>query len=73
MLIDDAKTVLRRAWSIRLAVLSAVFSGLEVLAGLLPLLALPPGLMNGLAALCAIAAAASRLVAQPKMRRRKDG
>lgn len=67
-LIDDARTVARKAWSVRLAVLSAVFSGLEALSGLLPLLPLPPRTMALLAVACALGAAFSRLVSQPKMR-----
>lgn len=72
ILIDDARTILRKAWSIRLAVASALFSGLEALTGLLPVLDLPPKLMAVLAALCAIGAVVSRLIAQPKMRGRRD-
>lgn len=64
-LIDDAAQVLRRAWSIRLALLSAVFSFAEAV---LPFFTdfVPPRLMAGLAVFTAIGATIARLVAQPK-------
>ncbi len=68
-LIDDFGVVLRRAWSIRLSLLSAVFAGLETISSLLPALPLPPRLMIALSAACAVGAALSRVVAQPKMRK----
>ena len=67
-LIQDAKTVLFKAWhsSVRLAVLSAVFSAAEVsppdFTGLIP-----PHTMALLAVFTSAGAAAARLVAQPQM------
>ncbi len=72
MWVDDVGRVLRRAWSVRLSALSAVFAGLEALTGLLPVLPLPPRLMIALAAACAVGAAFSRLIAQPKRRGRHE-
>jgi hypothetical protein len=65
-LIEDAKTVLLRAWSIRLALLAAVFSAAEVA---LPFFApfVPPKTMAILALLASTGAAIARLVAQPTM------
>lgn len=65
-LIDDAAKVLRRAWSIRLALLSAVFSAAEVA---LPFFTdfVPPRTMALLAVFTAAGAAVARIVAQPKM------
>lgn len=67
--IADAKTVLLKAWSVRLAILSAMFSGFEALSLVLPHLdgIFPPEALAGLAALSAIGAVGARVVAQPKM------
>lgn len=64
-LVKDAKRVMRRAWSIRLAVLSALLSAADVA---LPYMA-PEHPSRGFAAaagVVALAAALSRVVAQPK-------
>lgn len=63
-LIADAKQVLFKAWSIRLALLSAVFSALEVA---LPFFApfVPPGTMAILAVFASAGGAIARIVAQP--------
>ena len=71
MLIDDAKTVFRKAWSVKLALLSAVFSTLEVA---LPFFTdlLPAGAMAGLALTAAIGSAVMRIVYQPKLHNEAD-
>jgi hypothetical protein len=65
MLVANWREVLRHAWSIRLTLVAAVLSGLEVaqplVAGLLPI---PPIMFAGLAALISAAAFVARLVAQ---------
>jgi lysophospholipid acyltransferase (LPLAT)-like uncharacterized protein len=68
-LIHNAKAVLLRAWSVRLALLSALFSGAEALSLVLPYLdgIFPARTLAGLGALAAIGAVGARLVAQPKM------
>lgn len=65
-LIDDWKTVLTKAWSMRLALLSAALSAAEVA---LPFFTdfVPPRTMAMLAVLTAAGAAIARLVAQPGM------
>lgn len=65
-LIDNAGEVLKKAWSIRLSLLSAVFSAAEVA---LPFFGdfVPPRTMAMLAVFTAAGAAAARLVAQPKI------
>lgn len=65
-LIDDAKTVLLKAWSVRLALLGAVFSAAEVA---LPFFApfVPPHTMAILAVVASAGAAIARVVAQPAM------
>jgi hypothetical protein len=66
MLINDARTVVRRAWSFRLAVLSAALSGCEVA---LPYLdgIVPSRTLAALAMVTGIGAAVARIVAQPSM------
>ena len=65
-LIEDAKTVLMKAWSIRLALLAAAFSAAEVA---LPFFApfVPPKTMAVLALIASAGAAIARVVAQPTM------
>ena len=65
-LIADAKTVILKAWSIRLALLAAVFSAAEVA---LPFFApfVPPHTMAILAVVASSGAAIARVIAQPKM------
>lgn len=64
-LIDNARDVLLKAWSIRLALLSAVLSAAEVA---LPFFTtfIPPNTMAILAVLTSAGAALARLVAQPE-------
>lgn len=64
-LIDNAKEVLLKAWSVRLALLSAVLSAAEVA---LPFFTtfIPPNTMAILAVLTSAGAAIARLVAQPE-------
>lgn len=66
-LIDDWRTVLRKAWSIRLALVAAVFAGLEMA---LPFFgdAIPPKLFLALSLAVTIGAAVARIVAQPSIR-----
>lgn len=59
------QAVLRHAWSVRLAILAALLSGLEVaLSVLVSNPPLPAGLFAALSAVVTIAAAVARLVAQ---------
>jgi hypothetical protein len=66
-LVDDWKHVARRAWSVRLAVLSGLLSAGEFA---LPYLApqAPSRRFAAVAAALALAAAVARVVAQPRMR-----
>ena len=65
-LIDNAGEVLRKAWSIRLSILSAIFSAAEVA---LPFFTdfVPAHTMAIIAVLTAAGAAMARLIAQPKL------
>ena len=64
-LIDNWRTVLRKAWSIRVILLSAALTGVEMA---LPLFtdAFPRNVFLGLSIVVAIAAAVFRIIAQPK-------
>lgn len=65
-LLPDWKKVARRAWSVRLAIIAALFSGAEVV---LPLFmdALPRDLFAILSFVTVVGAAFARVVAQPEM------
>lgn len=62
-LTEDWRLILRRAWSIRLIILSGTLTGVEVA---LPLFsdAVPRGIFAGLSALTSIAALGARLTVQ---------
>ena len=66
-LLDDWRKIARRAWSIRLSIIAAIFTAAEVV---VPLFGdvLPRGLFVLLAFSASIGAAIARLVAQPEMR-----
>lgn len=66
-LIEDWKRVLRYGWSIRLIVLAALLSGVEIV---LPMFSdvIPRNTFALLSFLTTIAACIARVVAQPKMR-----
>jgi hypothetical protein len=66
VLIHDAKAVLLRAWSVRLALIAAFFSAAEVA---LPFFApfAPPKVMAVLAVVASMGAAIARIIAQPSM------
>jgi hypothetical protein len=66
-LVDDAKTILLKAWSIRLALLSAALSAAEVA---LPYFTdfVPQNTMAVLAVVTSASAAIARVVAQPAMK-----
>ena len=68
-LTHDWKRLLRKTWSIRLAILSALLSGAEMV---LPLFvdAMPRNVFAALSMIAAISAGVARIMAQPKMERR---
>lgn len=68
-LLPDWKRLIRKAWSIRLLVLSGLLSGCEVV---LPLFVdtMPRNLFAVLSILAAVGAGVARVMAQPKMDRR---
>lgn len=57
---------MRLAWSVRLAVLAALLSGLEVLLGFTDL-GLPQGIFAAVSALVTLAAVFARIIAQEKI------
>jgi hypothetical protein len=75
ILIDDARAVLRHAWSVRLSTLSAALSACSALSDVLPYLGgvLPPKAMAAAAALSAVGAVGARLVPQRKLQEARDG
>jgi len=68
VLLEDWRKIARRAWSIRLSIVAAVFTAAEVV---VPLFGdvLPRGVFVLLALFASIGAAVARLVAQPEVRR----
>ena len=66
-LLDDWRKIARRAWSIRLSIIAALFTAAEVV---VPLFgdALPRGAFVLLAFAASIGATIARIVAQPEMR-----
>jgi hypothetical protein len=69
-LVQDWRRVLRRAWSIRLSLLAAVFTAAEVLVPLLSdvlLEMMPKGAFVLLAFVASMGATVARIVAQPQM------
>ncbi len=68
VLLEDWRKIARRAWSIRLSIVAAVFTAAEVV---VPLFGdvLPRGAFVLLAFIASIGAAVARLVAQPEVRR----
>lgn len=68
-LIDNAREVLLKAWSVRLAALSALFSALDLLNQLLPFLTgvLPDKTLTVAAAVCGAAAVVARFLKQQNM------
>jgi hypothetical protein len=66
-LVDNYKVVLRKAWSMKFIVLSALFSAAEVsLPFFAPLGLVQPGTMAILALIASAGAGISRIIAQPK-------
>lgn len=65
-LLHDWKKIVRRAWSFRLSIIAAIFSGAEVV---LPLFidVLPRNLFASLSFVAVVGAALARVVAQPRM------
>jgi hypothetical protein len=68
VLLEDWRKIARRAWSIRLSIVAAVFTAAEVV---VPLFgdALPRGAFVLLAFIASIGATVARLLAQPEVHR----
>lgn len=65
-LIENWQLILKKAWSVRLAVLSVLLSAAEAIVPLF-IDVLPRNTFTILAALSAIGGAAARIIAQPRM------
>ena len=66
MLIDNALEVLKKAWSVRLIALSALFSALEVSVPFFTNV-IPAGTLAGLALVSALGSAVMRVIYQPNL------
>ena len=67
-LLDDWRRVARRAWSVRLSIVAAIFTAAEVVVPLFGDI-LPRGVFVLLAFAASIGATVARIVAQPEMHR----
>ena len=72
ILIDDARHVWHRLWSVRLGILSAVVEGANVFASSWFQVA-PSTKLAAVAGLLALAASLSRIIKQPKLHKDTDG
>jgi hypothetical protein len=66
MLLPNWKTIIRRAWSIRLAMLAALLSGIEIV---LPFYAdaFPRNIFAAMSFVATAAAVVARIIAQPEI------
>jgi len=72
-LVDNWKHILRNAWSVRLMVIAAVLSGLEVALPFLPdYVFIPHGIFAAFSGVLTAAAFAARLLAQRSMEDASD-
>lgn len=73
IIVDDARLILRHAWSVRLSALSAVLGLCSAAGEWLPYVAqmLPAKVSAGMAAAAALGGLLSRFVRQPRMRARR--
>ncbi|MBP6781526.1 MAG: hypothetical protein KA148_13475 [Ottowia sp.] len=67
-LLDDWRKIARRAWSVRLSIVAAIFTAAEVVVPLFGDI-LPRGVFVLLAFAASIGATVARIVAQPEMHR----
>jgi hypothetical protein len=69
-LVDNAKWVLQRAWSVRLLAIAAILSGIEVtiqvMVGFSVAPPIPPGIFAVISGIVTVAALIARFVAQAK-------
>jgi hypothetical protein len=66
-LIENWDAILKKAWSIKFSVLSAVLGGLEVAVQLVQPAGIPQGAFAGFAAMVSIAATVARVMQQKEM------
>lgn len=67
MLIEDWKTVLNKAWSVKFNVAATVFGAAEVVVALVQPASIPNGVFAGIAAVISIAANVARIMAQKEL------
>jgi hypothetical protein len=66
-LVDDWDTVLKKAWSVKFSIASALLGGAEVAVQLIQPEGVSSGLFAGLAALVSMMAVGARILAQQEM------
>ena len=66
-LIEDWDAVLKKAWSIKFAILSSVLGGIEVAVQLVKPAGIPDGVFAGFAAAVSMAAAVARIFQQQEL------
>lgn len=72
-LTEDWKRIVKKAWSVRLMVLAAILSGVEVCLSFLGgISGVAQGAFAAIAGLVSMAALAARLIAQQSMQEAKD-
>ena len=66
-LVEDWGAVLRKAWSVKFSILSALLGGLEVAVAIIQPVGIPNGVFAGLAGLTTTAAVVARVLAQKEL------
>jgi hypothetical protein len=66
-LVDDWRTILRRAWSVKFNVAAALFGAGEIAVQIVQPESIRPGVFAGIAAFVSIAATAARVMAQKEL------
>jgi hypothetical protein len=66
-LVDDWRTILRKAWSVKFNVLAAICSGAEIAVQIWQPAGVRPGVFASIAVCISIAAAGARVMAQKEL------
>lgn len=66
-LVDDWSLILKKAWSVKFNIASAVFGGLEVAVQLVQPVSVPAGMFAGFAAVVSMLAVGARVMAQKEI------
>jgi hypothetical protein len=66
-LVDDWRTILRKAWSVKFNIAAALFGAGEIAVQIWQPTSIQPGMFAGIAACVSIAATAARVMAQKEI------